>query len=99
MHATYTVDFMCVSYMELCTDRSKKDDFELTKNHSYDESLRVEFLVDGEQYTISYQELLDCTIDGDYIDIDGLEIIRHIRREDDFNGRKVPRRESELRKS
>lgn len=98
-HSTYTVDCMCVSYMELCTDRSKKDDFKLTKNHSYDESLRVEFIVDKEQYTISYQELLDCSIDGDYIDIDGLEIVRHVIDDDAFNRRKVPHRDSEMRKS
>lgn len=95
----YTVDCMSVWCMDLCTDRSEKDDFELTKNHAYDESLRIEFMVDGEKYTISYQELLDCTIDGDYIDVDGLEIVRHIRSDDAFNGRKVPRRESEMRKS
>ncbi len=98
-HARYTVDCMCVSYMELCTDRSKKDDFELTKNHSYDESLRVEFVVDGERYTIPYQELLDCIIDGDYIDGLDLEIVRHVIDDGAFNRRKVPHRDSEIRKS
>ena len=95
----YTMDCMSVWGMHLCTDRSEKDDFELTKNHAYDESLRIEFMVDGEKYTIAYQELLDCFIDGDYIDIDGLEIVRHIRDDYILGGYKVSRRESEMRKS
>jgi len=42
---------------------------------------------------------LDCIIDGDYIDGLDLEIVRHVIDDGAFNRRKVPHRDSEIRKS
>jgi hypothetical protein len=93
--ASYTISSRHVD-LEFVTDRSVKDKFDLTKHHAYDESFRLEICLNREDFSISYDDLLKCTIDGDYIDVDDLEIVRY-RRNDTWEGRvfKDARRDSE----
>jgi len=93
--AAYTISSRHVD-LEFVTDRSVKDNFDLTKHHAYDESFRLEISLNKEQFSVSYDDLLKCTIDGDYIDVDDLEIVRHLRIDGwYYNSFKTARRDSE----